>query len=318
MWKGGDFKSMNDIVGKSTSTDSQAKLGVAALERHPGNSYQKMVQVNARQKDFYESWFKAVQMAGVERAANTPTGTWSWMRRKLLAMRKLAGLDEYLEELHRGWMHDLENARVLDLGCFTGNPLSLWIAENCAEYTGIDLSEQAVAVLNAKLSERQFTHARAYAQDFLANSYPDNHFDLIYANSVLHHFKDINLLLAELHRILKPGGMVISFDPLMTEPLNRLARALYRPLQTDRDWEWPFTRKTFGLLRRYFEIADRQGIMGMVKFGFLCQLVLGPGKLGNVITRLGLKFDKKYARHPGAAFFFCWQATLLLRKRDSR
>jgi len=83
-------------------------------------------------------------------------------------------------------MCSLKDAYVLDLGCFAGNDLSLWIAENCADYTGIDLSEQAIKVLNAKLRERGLIHARGCAQNFLANSYPDNHFDLVYAYSVLH------------------------------------------------------------------------------------------------------------------------------------
>jgi len=294
---------MPDAVDKSTASGAQADLEVATLEHYPRLAHQQMLQVNARQKDFYESRCAATLAGQVaERAANTPTGVWSWTREKLVDMRKAAGLDEYLEELHRGWMHDLKDAHVLDLGCFTGNPLSLWIAENCASYTGIDLSEQATAVLDAKLRELGLTHAHAYAQDFLANSYADNHFDLVYAHSVLHHFKDIKVLLEELHRVLKPGGIVISFDPLMTEPLNWLARTFYRPLQTDRDWEWPFTRATLRLLQQYFEIVDMQGLMGMSRLGIPLQMVPGLSNLGRAVMHFGAKFDKKYAQHRASVF----------------
>jgi ubiquinone/menaquinone biosynthesis C-methylase UbiE len=232
-------------------------------------------------------------------------------------MRKLLGVDEQLYALHRKWMQNLKGSHVLDLGCFAGNHLSLWIAENCAEYTGIDLSEQAIAALNAKLRERQLTHAHAYMQDFLANSYPDDHFDLVYAFSVLHHFKDMDTMLAELHRVLKPGGIIISFDPLMTEPLNRLARLLYRPLQADRDWEWPFTFKMFHLIQKYFEILDMQGLMGMVKLGFPFQLIPGLERLGQAISHWGVEFDNKYACRSGLAFSLCWLATLQLRKPET-
>jgi 2-polyprenyl-3-methyl-5-hydroxy-6-metoxy-1,4-benzoquinol methylase len=284
------------------------------------NSRQKMLQINIGQKDFYESRFeaRAVGKPTEERAANLPTNVWTWIRHRVKDMRKSSGVDENLYALHREWMSTLKDACVLDLGCFTGNPLSLWIAENCADYTGIDLSEQAIAVLNAKLRERQLIHAHGYAQDFLANSYPDNHFDFVYAFSVLHHFEDISVILAELHRVLRPGGMVISVDPLMTEPLNRLVRMLYRPLQTDRAWEWPFDRETFRLLKRYFEIADMQGFIGMVKLGFPFQMIPGLGGLGRTIGRWGLKFDNKYARQLGSPFFLCWQATLYLRKADTK
>jgi len=277
---------------------------------------QKMLQINVRQKDFYESWFEAMEAnrTGAVRGVHSSTNVWSLIRQKITAMRISLGVDECLYGLHRTWMGDLEEARVLDLGCFTGNMLSLWIAEQCADYIAIDLSEQAIAVLNAKLRERQLTHAHAYAQDFLANSYPDNHFDLVYAFSVLHHFKDIRVMLDELHRVLKPGGIVIATDPLTTEPFNRLARILYRPLQADRDWEWPFTHATFLLLQKIFEVVDMQGFLGMTKLGFPFQLVPGLGSLGQAIGRWGLQFDKKYARQSGLPFSLCWLATLRLRK----
>jgi len=277
---------------------------------------QQMLQINFRQKDFYESRYEATHMnrQATERAANLPTNVWTWFRYGLMDLGSSVNVYEQVYALHQKWMSDLGDARVLDLGCFAGNNLSLWIAENCADYTGIDLSEQATASLDEKLRERQLTHARAYKQDFLANSFPDNHFDLVYAHAVLHHFKEMTVLLEELKRILKPGGVVISFDPMMTEPLNRLARMLYRPLQTDRDWEWPFKRSTFHLIQKYFEIADMQGFMGMVKLGFPFQLIPGLSGLGRAIGHWGLEFDKRYARRFGLPFYLCWVASLQLRK----
>jgi ubiquinone/menaquinone biosynthesis C-methylase UbiE len=283
---------------------------------HALDTHQEMLQINVKQKDFYEARFEASQVGSLatERAASAPTNMWTWMRNNVKDMRKSMWVDEQIYAMHRRWLCNLKGARVLDLGCFAGNHLSLWIAENCADYTAIDLSEQAIAVLDTKLHAHELTHARAYTQDFLANSYPDNYFDLVYAYSVLHHFKDMNVILKELHRVLKPGGIVISFDPLMTEPLNRLARMLYRPLQTDREWEWPFTYSTFRYLQRYFEIANIQGFMGISKLGLLFQLVPGLRKWGQVIGCWGLEIDNKYARKVGLPLFLCWMVTLQLRK----
>jgi ubiquinone/menaquinone biosynthesis C-methylase UbiE len=282
---------------------------------------QKMLQINIRQKAFYESRFEDTLLGRVftERAANATTNFWSRLRYEINKFSYSSGINEYIDTLHREWIHDLpdlKGAHVLDLGCSTGNHLSLWIAENCAEYIGIDLSEQATAALDAKLRERGLTHARAYAQDFLANSYPDNYFDLVYACAVLHHFREKTVLLDELYRVLKPGGVVISIDPLMTEPLNFLARALYRPLQTDRDWEWPFTYSTFRLFQKYFQIVDMQGFMGMAKLGLPFLAVPGLSRLGQAIGQRGVEFDKKHTRRFGLPFFLCWETTLRLRKLD--
>jgi len=128
----------------------------------PG-SRESMLQVNVRQKDFYESRFEATQVSRLaeERAANKITNVWSRLRSKLVDMRRMAGLDDQLYQLHQAWLADLTGCAVLDLGCFEGNHLSLWMAEKSAQYTAMDLSEQAIAVLNAKLRERGLSQARA-------------------------------------------------------------------------------------------------------------------------------------------------------------
>lgn len=281
---------------------------------------QQMLEVNFRQKDFYESRYEAtlVKRQATERAANLPTNIWTWFRYRLMDLGSTMNVYEQAYTLHREWMSDLKDARVLDLGCFAGNKLSLWMAENCADYTGIDLSEQATAYLDEQLRARHLVHARAYKQDFLANSFPDNHFDLVYAHAVLHHFKDMTVLLEELQRILKPGGVVISFDPMMTEPLNRFARLLYRPLQTDREWEWPFSRATFRLISKYFEYVNVQGFMGMVKLGFPFQLIPVLRGVGRALSRWGLAFDKEHARQFSLPFYLCWVTTLQLRKPEQQ
>ena len=279
---------------------------------------QEMLRFNIRQKDFYESRFVAAYITkrDTERAANAPTNLWTLTRRKVMAMGQSVHVYEHVHKTHQEWMSNIQDSRVLDLGCFAGNALSIWIAEHCAEYVGIDLSEQATQFLDTKLRELKLRNAHAYKQDFLDNAYPDNHFDVIYAHAVLHHFKDIDTLLKELHRVLKPDGVVISFDPMMTEPLNRIARVLYRPLQTDKDWEWPFTYKTFQHIQRYFEITNMQGFMGMVKLGFPFQLLPGLKRIGRAVATRGLAFDQKYGQSFGLPFYLCWGATLRLRKRE--
>lgn len=40
-------------------------------------------------------------------------------------------------------------------------------------------------------------------------SYPDSHFEVVYALMSLHHVKDVELLLSEIYRVVKPGGLLI-------------------------------------------------------------------------------------------------------------
>jgi ubiquinone/menaquinone biosynthesis C-methylase UbiE len=280
------------------------------------DSREKMLQLNLQQKDFYESRYEA-DSKGVkeERAANRATNLWTVVRLRLNRARRDAGVEELLLEKHKQWMSNIGDAHILDLGCFKGNFLSLWMAERCKDYTGLDLSEQAIEALNGKLKARGFDdHARAIAHDFLANDFPDNSFDVVYAFSVMHHFEDINVVMAEVRRVLKPGGVLITMDPLQTDPVNWLARQLYRPFQTDKAWEWPFSKATIRLFQKYFELADMQGLQGAVKLGYPLQAVPGLGGLGRAVCRAGLSFDQRFGSKLGIPFYMCWHATLLLRK----
>ena len=80
---------------------------------------------------------------------------------------------------------------------------------------GLDLSAKAIGKLRRKLDE--IPGAEAKAADFLAEDYRER-FDVIYAHGVLHHFRDFEVLCAELHKALRPGGVVISIDPLQSDP----------------------------------------------------------------------------------------------------
>ena len=117
---------------------------------------------------------------------------------------------------HRGAFLTLSNKRVRGLGCFSGNPLSMWMAQWPAEYLGIDLSERGVSILNRYLPEVGLTNARAGAVDFLAADFADESFGVIYAHAVLNHFENFDLVCREIHRVLKPGGQLgpwLGFDP---------------------------------------------------------------------------------------------------------
>lgn len=281
-------------------------------------SRRTMLRMNVRQKDYYESRYEATALGrgAEERAANRPTRTWTSLRRRIQGLRAMAGVDEELLALHRQWLGDLRNARVLDLGCFTGNSLSLWLAESASQYVGIDLSEHAIAELNQKLQTRGLSSATGMAMDFLANDWPDGYFDVVYAYSVLHHFADIDVALAELHRLLKPGGIVVTLDPMETDPVNRLARSIYRPFQTDRNWEFPFSRATLRSFRRYFDTVALQGIQGTVKFAYPLLLAPRMEPLGRVLASHLRAWDLRHGRSLGPSLSLFWHVAMKLRRPD--
>jgi SAM-dependent methyltransferase len=272
-----------------------------------------IIELNKRQKAYYESRFRAA--GGAERAANRLTNLWTYLRRRIQANDERIGTREHKLADHKAWLGDLSDKDVLDLGCFSGNELTLWIAGRCRSYVGLDLSENAAAELQAKL-ESAVPDGRAIARagDILQNDFADGSFDVIYAHSVLHHFEDITCVLEELRRLLRLGGMVVSVDPLATEPLNRTARALYRPFQTDAAWEWPFTLRTFRELRRYFVLDRVQGYRGFSMLSFPLALVPFLGPVARDVGRAGLHLERRFADRPGPALWICWVVSTRLVK----
>lgn len=276
----------------------------------------RLLELNRQQKAYYESRFEAD--GADERAANAVTNAWTRLRRRIQAHDRSIGTVDRILADHRSWLGDLSQSSVLDLGCFAGNDLSVWLAGQSGEYLGMDLSESAIDALREKLdAEMPHANARVQAGDFLANDLPDASFDVIYAHSVLHHFENIELVLEEMHRVLKPGGVIVSLDPLSTEPLIRMVRAAYRPFQSDRDWEWPFTLATIRGIDRWFRIDRIQGYRGFSMLGLplaMLPFMRGPAR---GLGRLGLRLERRFANRRGPGLWLCWMVAMRLEKRGA-
>lgn len=265
------------------------------------NSNQK--EINKRQKEFYQGFKK-----------NFATKLWYALRNGILTnFRKAVGVEKVVVQQHYEWIGDVKEKKVLDLGCFQGNSLSMYLAQNAAEYIGIDLSEKAIKHLKGRL--KNIPTANAYAVDFLSEEFKEKDFDLIYAYGVLHHFRDVDELINKLNEKLAPKGKIISYDPTTTSKPVWILRSLYRPFQTDKDWEWPFTEKTIAKLEKSFVIMDRRGTLGKSKWFFLLNLL-------PISSAKRIKFGKKWheedwdkSQNSRSRFLQCMQVSLFMQKR---
>ena len=99
------------------------------------------------------------------------------------------------------------NLRVLEIGCGLGTD-GAQFARAGANYTGIDLTDAAI-----DLSRRRFELSKLNGRFQIADAeqldFPDNTFDLVYSHGVLHHTPDIERAIAEVHRVLRPGGRAV-------------------------------------------------------------------------------------------------------------
>jgi ubiquinone/menaquinone biosynthesis C-methylase UbiE len=80
--------------------------------------------------------------------------------------------------------------------------------------------------------------------------FPDTSFDTIICSEVLEHMEVPSVLIREIERLLKPGGLACITVP--NELVNTLARIVFwvRPFKSPAHKHW----LTPGIIRKYFEI----------------------------------------------------------------
>jgi cyclopropane fatty-acyl-phospholipid synthase-like methyltransferase len=105
----------------------------------------------------------------------------------------------------------LQLCDAIDLGCGAGN-YSVWLAEKGFEVTGIEVSEEALA-LARKLAGSRGVSCRFIARDLTADLEGfDLSFDFAFEWEVLHHIfpEHRARYVSNVHRMLRPGGLYLS------------------------------------------------------------------------------------------------------------
>jgi SAM-dependent methyltransferase len=92
--------------------------------------------------------------------------------------------------------------RILDLGCGDGQ-LTQRIAASGADVVGVDASAEMVVAARS----RGITADEARAE---ALPYADRSFDAVFSNAALHWVRNQDAMMAEVHRVLKPGGRFVA------------------------------------------------------------------------------------------------------------
>ncbi len=145
-----------------------------------------------------------------------------------------ADLDHYhFEKLHHllrlvnfeAW----RGKAVLDVGCGAGVEV-VRFARGGARTFGVDLSEQAVGLTALNLSQQSLTAGVAVA-DGEVLPFADNQFDYVFAHGVIQYASDDSRIVAECHRVLKPGGIVLFQVYNRISWLNLLSKVMKTPLE---------------------------------------------------------------------------------------
>lgn len=96
---------------------------------------------------------------------------------------------------------------VLEIGVGNGSHAQL-LAPHCRSYTGIDLTSYAVQSTTKRFEVFQI-RGSIQQMDAEKLSFPDESFDFIWTWGVIHHSANTGRILAEMNRVLRPGGRAV-------------------------------------------------------------------------------------------------------------
>lgn len=165
---------------------------------------------------------------------------------------------------------DLKGRRVLELGCAAG-----WLTEQLvaggADVLALDRSPRLVAVTRERVGDRARVEQADLEQPL--DLVPDASVEVVVASLVLHYVADWTALLAELRRVLVPGGsLVFSIHHPITGWLLSDRADYHRTELIHETWTWDTAQVRAGMYRRPLSVV----LGGLRAAGFAIDAVEEP------------------------------------------
>ncbi|PTU75734.1 class I SAM-dependent methyltransferase [Pseudomonas mangrovi] len=140
---------------------------------------------------------------------------WNRVARKY-ASDPIADLDGYERTLLRVKEMLSTEYEVLEIGCGTGST-ALRLAPATRRLVATDISEQMIAIACEKLASHPVPQLEFSLADADGALSEDNAFDIVLAFNMLHLVSSLSQTLKSLVKSLKPGGLLISKTPCLSE-----------------------------------------------------------------------------------------------------
>ena len=130
--------------------------------------------------------------------------------------------------------HITPGGRVLDLGCGTG-PVLCELLRQDIDCIGIDYSPDMLEFARRRLRSQALDASRVLQGDCRRTPFSDKSFDAVICLGVISYVENYEVVLEEIRRILKPGGLLLvsfrnRFNPLLSDPVALVKRLIKRLL----------------------------------------------------------------------------------------
>ena len=125
----------------------------------------------------------------------------------------------------KGKLKKKNGMTIVDMGCGSG-AFTSHLAKEFPEsnIVGLDISRGCIRRAKKELQDLVFV-----VDDVEKTKIKDDSVDIVWYSGILHHFADFSKVAKEAFRILKPGGIVFSYDPNFYNPAFWLYRHPFSP-----------------------------------------------------------------------------------------
>jgi SAM-dependent methyltransferase len=186
---------------------------------------------------------------------------------------------KYRTKLFDSMLGDVDFSRKLALDAMCGGgENTAYLLQRGAKVEGIDISDEQCRVFAERYPDCKVTQG-----SMLETSFPSDYFDIVIVESLHHLHPQVEKGVAEIVRILKPGGLLLAWEPSAGSLLDILRKVWYR------------------LDRRYFE--DNEKSLRVTDISRNPSLVLQQLKYGGnfgyflVFSSMHLRIPPKIVGH---------------------
>lgn len=131
------------------------------------------------------------------------------------AESQMRSVDDYEHTLARTLSHLTPEMRVLEMGCGTGTT-ALRLAPHVKAFVGTDQSSEMIRIARDKAAD-EHSNLEFRVLGAAESAQLEEGFDVVMGFNLFHLVPDADAVLADIFKMLKPGGLMISKTPCLMD-----------------------------------------------------------------------------------------------------
>ncbi|KYK33170.1 MAG: hypothetical protein AYK22_01280 [Thermoplasmatales archaeon SG8-52-3] len=180
-------------------------------------------------EDFYlKNWTLLVKLLRVDKTNCIHHGYYEKGIRTHI--QSVLNMNDFIARLLEINSNDKQTKKILDAGCGIGGT-AIYLAKKYSHINFIGITNVSKHIEMAKILAKEnnvIFNTDFILKDFIKTGFPSNQFDAIYLLESSCYAFNKNILLHEMYRILKPGGVLVIIDVFLTNvKFNPFLKIIY-------------------------------------------------------------------------------------------